>query len=237
MRLEKIRSITGEIELITGLHIGAGNETIEIGGLDQAIIKNPLTGEPYVPGSSLKGKFRSLIEISKGQYSTNGDPCKCGKASCVVCPVFGTAAGQKANAKKDGKDAPAASNDGDAGQTRIIVRDARLTEEWKKKFDSGELPMEIKYENTINRIWGTADNPRPLERVPAGVSFKFSISVKKFDGDPDSYFDTVIEAMRLLEADALGGSGSRGSGQIRFSDIHIDSKLQEKGFLKTGQKA
>ncbi len=219
MKLNKLRQIEGKIAIVTGLHIGASSETIEIGGIDNPIIKDPLpeSKAPYIPGSSLKGKFRSLIEIKEGRFGKNGTPCDCGSPGCPVCPVFGTSAAVK--------------KAGDLGPTRIVVRDGRLSKEWKKRFEEGDLPMEIKYENAINRISGQA-NPRPLERVPAGVTFDFNISFKVFEGDPEDYFNTVLKAMRMLEMDALGGSGSRGCGQIKFAEVFIDGEQQPGDFLE-----
>jgi CRISPR-associated protein Csm3 len=225
MKLEKIRTITGRIQVVTGLHIGASNESIEIGGLDNPIIKDPLPGSkaPYIPGSSLKGKLRSLIEIKEGRYEKSGKPCNCAEKDCPVCVVFGTSAAKRPE---------------DLGPTRIVVRDAHLSKykadekhkSWHDKFKEGELPMEIKYENAINRITGVA-NPRPLERVPGGVEFDFNISFKKFKDDKDAFFNTVLKGMKLLELDALGGAGSRGCGQIKFIDVSIDNKKQDENFL------
>ena len=225
MKLEKVRTISGRIKVVTGLHIGASNENIEIGGLDNPIIKDPLPGSkaPYIPGSSLKGKLRSLIEIKEGRYEKSGKPCDCGKKDCPVCVVFGTSAAKRPE---------------DLGPTRIVVRDAHLSryktdgtgKSWHDKFNEGELPMEIKYENAINRITGVA-NPRPLERVPGGVEFDFNISFKKFEGDEDGFFTTVLKGMKLLELDALGGAGSRGCGQIKFIDVYIDNEKQNENFL------
>ncbi len=223
MKLEKIRQIKGKIEIVTGLHIGASNETIEIGGLDNPIIKDPLpeSNAPYIPGSSLKGKMRSLIEIKEGRYVKEGrgkgNPCDCGSPDCPVCPVFGVSAASK--------------HSEDLGPTRVVVRDARLSEEWEERFKNGDLPMEIKYENAINRISGQA-NPRPIERVPAGVTFNFNMSFKIFEGDPGDYFNTVLKAMSMLEMDALGGSGSRGCGQIKFAEVSIDGEKQPDDFLE-----
>jgi len=221
MKLNRIRTITGKIQVLTGLHIGASKENIEIGGLDNPIIKDPLPGSnaPYIPGSSLKGKLRSLIEIKDGRYVKDGrdkgKPCNCGRRECAVCTVFGTSA---------------ASRPEDLGPTRVVVRDAHLSQKWAELFRKGELPMEVKYENSINRITGIA-NPRPLERVPAGVEFDFSISLKEFEGDPPQYFDTVLQAMKMLELDALGGSGSRGCGQVRFCEVYIDGEPQQADFM------
>ena len=223
MKLEKIKQIEGKIKIVTGLHIGASNEAIEIGGLEQPIIKDPLpeSNAPYIPGSSLKGKMRSLIEVKEGRYvkegKDKGNPCDCGSPDCSVCAVFGVSAASK--------------HSEDLGPTRIVVRDAKLSEEWEERFKNGDLPMEIKYENTINRISGQAANPRPIERVPAGVTFDFNISFKVFENDPEDYFNTVLKAMRMLEMDALGGSGSRGCGQIKFDQVFIDGEKQPDNFL------
>lgn len=219
MKLEKMRTIKGKIRILTGLHIGASKENIEIGGVDNPIIKDPLPGSqaPYIPGSSLKGKLRSLTEVKEGRFTPDGKPCDCGRKECSVCAVFGTSAANRPE---------------DLGPTRIVVRDAHLSSEWSERFKKGDLPMEIKYENAINRITGVA-NPRPLERVPAGVEFDLNIVFKVFEGDPDDYFTTVLKAMRLLELDALGGSGSRGCGQIRFVDIAVDDEQKEDNFLES----
>ncbi len=223
MKLEKVRTIKGSIRVITGLHIGASSENIEIGGLDNPIIKDPLPGSnaPYIPGSSLKGKLRSLIEIKEGRFVASGklkgNPCDCGKKDCPVCPVFGTSSAKRPE---------------DLGPTRIVVRDAHLSKEWSDRFKKGDLPMEIKYENTLNRITGAA-NPRPLERVPASVEFDFNIAFKEFEGDPEDYFTTVLKGMRMLELDALGGSGSRGCGQIKFVNITIDDDQKGENFLES----
>ena len=229
MKLLEIKTIKGRILVVTGLHIGASNETIEIGGLDNPIIKDPLpeSNAPYIPGSSLKGKMRSLIEIKYGKMSKNGGPCDCGKKECNVCTVFGTSANKRSDSKEN-----------ILGPTRLVVRDAYLSEykkddknkSWKQRFKEGDLPMEVKYENSINRLTGEA-NPRPLERVPGGVEFDFNLSFKIFENDPKEYFSTVLEAMKLLELDALGGSGSRGCGQIKFVDVMIDDEKQSPNFL------
>jgi len=62
MKLTKISQIQGQIELVSGLHIGSGNTEMHIGGTDNPVIKNPVNNQPYIPGSSLKGKMRSLME-------------------------------------------------------------------------------------------------------------------------------------------------------------------------------
>lgn len=218
MQLQKMIEIKGRIKVLTGLHIGAGKESMEIGGMDQPIIKNPLTGAPYIPGSSLKGKMRALLEqtlfLSRPETRKwvieKGQACACGQEGCISCTLFGTSAKDKSK---------------DLGPTRLIVRDAYLNEEWNSRFLDGKLPLEVKYENTIDRVKGIAQHPRPLERVPAGVEFDFNMSLKLFDGDDkEQLIGLVKKGLKLIELDALGGNSSRGCGQVCFHPLHIDGK-------------
>lgn len=212
------KRITGKIVVKTGLHIGAGNDKVEIGGMDNPIIRNPLTREPYIPGSSIKGKMRSLMEwkldkIDKGNQNPKdlGKVCSCGKAECTICRVFGSA-----NTRSD-----AAKG---RGPTRLIVRDATLTSDWRKNFKDGKTLVEEKSENSLNRITAEA-TPRPVERVVPGVEFDFEITYRVIDTGDDGatdekYFkEVVLEGLRLLQNDYLGGGGSRGNGQIEFKDL------------------
>ncbi len=217
MILNEIKSIKGKIRVLTGLHIGAGKESIEIGGLDQPIIKHPMTNAPYIPGSSIKGKLRSLLETSvyasardktRDFVVNQGKSCGCAEKDCPSCAIFGTSASNK--------------SDG-LGPTRLIVRDAYLSSEWDKLFRDGKLSMEVKYENTIDRVKGVAENPRPLERVPSGVEFAFNLSFKVFEGDDAKWIEDVYRGLRLIELDALGGNSSRGCGQVEFVGLTCDS--------------
>lgn len=216
MKLEKIKQITGKLHVLSGLHIGAGKDVIEIGGMDQPIIKHPISGAPYVPGSSIKGKMRSLLEIyyfiknpDTHGFISKGDPCGCGKLTCPACLIFGMAGDKK---------------DSNIGPSRLLVRDATLAEADQKRFANGNLPMEVKYENTIHRVKGIAKNPRPLERIPAGVIFDFNLSVKVFEGDDPNLLQYIYMGLKLIELDALGGGSSRGSGQVRFDDLKCDGE-------------
>jgi len=207
------KKITGEIEVLTGLHIGAGNDKVEIGGIDGPVIKNPLTREPYIPGSSIKGKMRALLEWSiKDMVRKNkGEPCKCGGHNCPICRVFGSAN----NNKED-------ENTKKRGPTRLIIRDAELSPDSRKKFENDKPIIEEKTENNINRI-DASTGLRHMERVVPGVKFKFELVYRIIDMDGDDgktddelFESVVIKGLRLLQNDFLGGGGSRGNGRIRF---------------------
>lgn len=214
MRLLTHKIIKGEIECITGLHIGGSSDTIEIGGMDNPIVKHPITGFPYIPGSSIKGRKRSLLELKYGLFEPRGDVHKyCGNKNCFICRIFGTSADSSS-----------------IGPGRLLVRDASLTkssvEELKKlKRDKGLPYSEEKYENSINRVNARA-TPRPIERVPSGTTFDFEFVYRIFDIDDLGSVDIdnmkyVKEGLKLIEANSLGGSGSRGSGKVKFNNIKI----------------
>lgn len=209
-RIQKIIRFSGTIEVVTGLAIKGAGTDLSIGGADSEVIKNPLNNEPYIPGSSLKGKMRSQLEKKYGTFDKNGRdettgaPCKCGRSSCRVCTVFG------AHFNPGAASAP----------TRIIVRDAHMSEDYRARIQ--ELPLErdkleLKGENIINRNSGTAEHPRFMERVPAGATFNFEILLQILEGDDDKALRSFVEeGLRLVENSSLGGSGSRGYGQVKF---------------------
>lgn len=200
----KTIELTGQIEVITGLHIGAGNDDIHIGGIDNPVIKDR-DGNPYIPGSSLKGKIRSLLEIAEGVMSPDGSPSTTETNPRSKIPViFGDTTGSSI--------------------TRVIFRDAFLSEKSKNELvEKSLLPTESKPENTINRLEGKASNPRNTERVIPGLTFDFEIILRILDGDNAEEFKAVIvRGLELLEHDALGGSGSRGYGKIKFSGTNWD---------------
>ena len=226
MKLINIKEIKGKIVLKSGLHIGAGDMEMKIGGTDNTVIKHPHTLEPYIPGSSFKGKVRSLLEMRSGLMAlTDGKPlsikalAKCSDPKQKtegdsIIKLFGTS----------GADEDAL---GQYGSSRASFADAYLSEQWRKIADERQWPLtEVKSENSINRIRGTAENPRFTERVPAGAEFRFCISLKKIDGDEDLE-SFLMEGLKLLQMDALGGSGSRGYGKV---ELVFDDEQEQKAF-------
>ncbi|MBC7333429.1 MAG: type III-A CRISPR-associated RAMP protein Csm3 [Actinobacteria bacterium] len=216
MNIKKIVFVKGQIKALTGLHIGGSSDIIEIGGNDNPVIKNPVTGDPYIPASSLKGKMRMLLEWRLGKIGNDGKIHVCIEKDCPICRIFGV---------------PSNKNVG-IGPSRLIVRDAELNPEWKKKAELKEtLLTEDKYENWVNRLTAKAD-PRQVERVVPGALFDFELVYKVFDmGDggklDEDYFKYVLEALKLVEVDYLGGLGSRGSGKVRF--INLKKSLYGEG--------
>lgn len=220
-RMVGYKVIQGIIKVETGLHIGGNSDTIEIGGMDNPIIRNPVNKEPFIPGSSLKGKMRSLLEWKLGKLE-NEDPRS---------NTFGKPYGYHPKNQDDVKQGHPISRifgntDEDAllGPTRLIVRDAAIAKSYReemarKNWTYNDL-VEEKYENTINRITACA-NPRPLQRVVTGAKFDFEIIYWIMDlednGEVDrNLFQYVLDALKLVEMDALGGSGSRGCGKVSF---------------------
>lgn len=261
--------ITGKIICETGLHIGGTQEGIEIGGVDNIVIRDPLTEIPYIPGSSLKGKLRHLLEWKLNKvfateedkfpvHSCDNDPNILklkeeakelqGKAKeekekeideavktlvnkCPICIIFGSSASTIGGTP-----------------TRLTVRDAFPTGYkelksnkkppenstiWKWRQWLGEnIYTELKTENTIDRVTSEA-NPRTMERVPAGSEFEFEMIFDIYRNEDRELLKNLFTAMHLLENSALGGSGTRGYGKIKFEIEKQEFRSIE--YYKTGK--
>lgn len=220
MQLTQIGEIRGRIELVSGLHIGSGNTEMHIGGTDNPVIKNPFSGEPYIPGSSLKGKMRSLLEWRAGVVSESGgkplgfkhvrglDGEKLANGKTIL-KLFGGAP------EGIGQDQGLVE---EIGPTRLAFWDCNLEGGWVAEMKERNLLLtETKMENSIDRIKGVAENPRNTERVPAGACFEFRLTIKVIDGE--DLLEDVLRGLRLLELTGIGGSGSRGYGKLRFVDL------------------
>lgn len=226
IRLKSIRSVRGQIEVLTGLRIGAAQETMEISGLDNPIIRNPANAEPFIPGSSIKGRMRSLAEWYFGEVPENGDVIK-PRIGSSTARVFGLPAQGPSKARSETE-----RTQWQRGPTRLVVRDARLSEQSRERFKAGTPISEVKSENSINRLTSMA-NPRPMERVLPEVRFDFELIYRVFDLSDDGaederlFTEVLLPALSLLEADALGGGGSRGNGKIRFDQLTVDGEPLE----------
>lgn len=198
--IKKIYKMELKIELLSGLHIGGGNENYDIGGSDSNVIKNPITNEPYIPGSSLKGKLRAMVEYKEGKLPEIINEKSKISLDDNFLKIF----------------APAESDN--IKQTRAIFRDLYLTKESVEKLTSTlgiNTYTEIKAENVIDKLNSSA-MPRFIERVPKGAKFEGEIVLMEFEEDDiEEMKSIVINALDLLELNYLGASGSRGYGRIK----------------------
>ena len=231
--------LEGELHCRTGLHIGAGKGSLEIGGADNPVVKDSF-GHPYVPGSSLRGRLRSLLEQSRGlavpselvflsrrkgqevrihQSDRPGDE---------ICLLFGRSAGRMEKVNGDTLESRHAS------PARLAVCDAPLdpasiTPQMRENLDD-EL-TEVKSENAIDRITSQA-NPRTLERVPAGARFPVRFVIDILCEEDKALAAVLVEGLRLLEDDSLGGGGSRGSGSVALAKLRL--AWRGRGFYASG---
>ena len=227
--------LQGNIKALTGLHIGGNSGELDIGGIDNTVIRNAYNRQPYIPGSSVRGKMRSMLDrhfnnALEKRVGRDVFVHECEKPNdykeCQVCQVFGVA--------------PQKNMRGKTMPGRLIVRDTFLTPESLDALDKADTDTdytEIKTEVAIDRITSAA-TPRQQERVPAGTTFGpfqivhslYTLHGSETDNqinDELAYFDTVLKGMELLEDDYLGGSGSRGSGQIEFEGLSMTFKSRE----------
>ncbi|HAJ98958.1 MAG TPA: type III-A CRISPR-associated RAMP protein Csm3 [Bacteroidales bacterium] len=214
--LKKIE-FSGILTLKTGLHIGGTNSSMQIGGIDKSVIRNPLTNQPFIPGSSLKGKMRSLLQVAKGSIKEMDRPM--GGNVYFVSTDDGPDADLFGNATGNRSQKP----------SRLIVRDCNLVNA-DELLDKTEMSYtEGKTEVVIDRITSAA-NPRQIERVPAGARFRMNLvlNIWEQDNNADILMNNLFKSLELLRDDYLGGSGSRGYGQISIEIEKITEKSSEK---------
>jgi CRISPR-associated protein Csm3 len=236
--------LEGEIQCHTGLHIGAGKGALEIGGADNPVVKDAF-GIPYIPGSSLRGRLRSLLEQTLGLAvpselvylsKRKGQEVRIhhsDRPDDEVCILFGRNPGRVEKVTGEAIEAATAT------PARLTVYDAPLivdsiTPQMRENLDD-EL-TEVKSENAVDRITSQA-NPRTLERVPSGARFRFRMVLDVLCPEDKPLLGRVAEALRLLEDDALGGGGSRGSGRVAFSNLNLNWRGKDyyaKGAAEAG---
>lgn len=227
MKLTNIVEIKAKLVLQTGLHIGAGDSEMHIGGIDNSVIKHPITQSPYIPGSSLKGKIRTLLEWRSGAVQSLPlslkDISKNPEEVKNILRLFGIS-GDAQNSEQEVAE---------IGVSRLAFWDCALNEAWENAIrEDNQLLTEAKSENTIDRITSTAGNPRQTERVPAGAEFDFKLTLRQFEGDKPELLDLVLKGLKLLELDSLGGSGSRGYGKVKFTDLTVDGEARNLDDIK-----
>ncbi len=218
IKMTTIEEFKGILEVKgSGLRIGGSKEVVGVGETDNPIIRHPITHRPYIPGSSIKGKIRSLLEQKHSPSSqSDGKPCSCG--TCFVCQLFGCG---------DSKNLQSPS--------RLVFRDCQPTVETAKDWDEAGVDSEIKTEVLIDRRTGMSYGrigPRTMERIPAGSTFDFAMTVRFFEGDnPKDLYSRLAEGFELLEKHYLGGSGSRGYGEVVVKTLdgtNISEALKKK---------
>ncbi len=220
--------LEGELVCETGLHIGAGKGSLEIGGADNPVVKDAF-GRPYVPGSSLRGRLRSLLEQALGLAVPSelvylsrrrGQEVRIHQSDRPddeICLLFGRNPGRMERVSGEAIETRSAS------PARLTVYDAPLildsiTPQMRENLDD-EL-TEVKSENAVDRITSQA-NPRTLERVPAGARFQVRMVLDILCEEDRELLPRLVEGLRLLEDDSLGGGGSRGSGRVRFANLNL----------------
>jgi len=226
--------LEGEIQCQTGLHIGAGKGSLEIGGADNPVVKDAF-GVPYIPGSSLRGRLRSLLEQTMGLAvpsemvylsKRRGQEVRIHQSDRPddeICVLFGRNPGRVEKVTGEAVEGAMAS------PARLTIYDAPLavdsiTPQMRENLDD-EL-TEVKSENAVDRITSQA-NPRTLERVPAGARFRFRMVLDVLCPEDRALLARVVEGLRLLEDDALGGGGSRGNGRIAFSSLNLSWRSKD----------
>lgn len=228
--IQQVLTLSATVLAKTGLRIGAQEASLTIGGVDNPVVRDPLTRRPYIPGSSVKGKMRSLLErmhgleqnwhIQRDRVVVHVCTREDDYGACTLCQLFG---------------APAPERERWLCQTRLRFSDVFMTEDSARRLVEAntDLPFtELKSEAAIDRITSAAV-PRTMERVPAGTEFgPLEIALFVYEGDRvEDGLGWVSDGLELLEADGLGSAVARGSGRVTVKDIRFRSLMLSGGRL------
>lgn len=197
--------ITGKIEVVTGMHIGGSDQFAAIGAIDSPVIRDAYSDRPMIPGSSLKGKMRTLLAK---QYNATL-AAKPEEDHEILLRVFGS------------------SKRGAIKRSRLIFSDMVLDNLEGLKKVGIDSATEVKFENTINRLTAVA-NPRQIERSIRGSQFPLHMIYDvENENELEEDFKIICDGLKLLEYDYLGGHGSRGYGKVQFSDLELEVVIGE----------
>lgn len=210
--------ISGKIKVMTGMHIGGSSAFSAIGAVDSPVIRDKQSDLPIIPGSTLKGKMRTLMakgfsESASAKIGYHDDDPE------IVLRLFGNIKNGKSEHKN----------------SRLLFSDMILSNMDELKQMDIHSATEVKFENSINRLTAVA-NPRQIERVIRGSEFDLDIIYNVEDETQiKEDFQAIKDGLTLLEYDYLGGSGSRGYGKVKFEDLkaqnvigNIDNSIMEE---------
>lgn len=194
--------ITGILKTLTGLHIGTGGAFSPIGSADSPVVRDVITNMPMIPGSSLKGKIRTLLSRNHMERD-----CKVAEDAPVIKALFGS----------------------QENRSRVLFSDLFLNEKCLQTLQDRDIysPTEVKFENTIDRLTARA-NPRQIERVIRDCEFDLEIVLEAMDEEEMcAHMQLLAEGLKLLTLDYLGGNGSRGYGKVAFRELQAQCVVGE----------
>lgn len=191
--------INYKIETLSDMHIG-GASTILPSGVDNALIKDN-NGNPFIPGTSLKGVLRSTFE--RLLNATGKTVCEifgknmggCGK--CLVCNLFG--GGHKPGMLKI-RDAFLLS-DGSSNRERVYIRDGVAIDR-----KTGKSLPGAKYD---------------LEVVEKGTTFEGQMVIENTSTDEGhyTYLGGLLSLVKFFNefVASIGAGTSKGLGNIKIT--------------------
>ncbi len=229
-RYEKKVQITGKLVFETAFHIGSGKEGESV--TDMGILKE-LDDRPILPGSTLKGNFRSFCERLAGYI---------GLKACLLDSTFSEVKcvsdeNYRKTAYGEFKDELAKNNKHETESEKIHWLDENTCDVCKL-FGSPMQASRIFFSDGVLLDWARGVQVRDgvcidrdtetarygakydFEVVPKGAVYSITIQLE----NPDDR-DQALVAAALAEWEhgfRLGGFTSRGLGRVQLTDVKIE---------------
>lgn len=215
-RLKDIFRLRARLHLVSSLNIGTGPGELLVGSVDSSTLRNPITSLPYIPGSTLKGRMRGLLEsvaavptrfsTQRNAPGTNQNP-----VHESIEALFGPSPKSLASRRFTV-----------GGSTRLSFWDCPVNQEWSSEQQAAGVDiLERRTELEIDRGTGqTIGRPRLTECVAAGAIFDFNATLSVFEDE--ELLPLVLDGLKLLEWEGIGSGTSRGRGRLHFEDLRAN---------------
>lgn len=238
--------IEGQLCATTAIHIGAAEDTFKPGGNKNPFFRNA-QGLPMIPGSSLKGAMRSMLEqfllsemgeeVFGGKACSEADPCINDKNKKYKDKVKDKTEEELSNylfaEDSEGRLCMVCRLFGSkASSAKLHIRDAKVEEE------TFQNEFEVRSGNAIDRELGKSMQGHlyEVEVVPEGTVFSFRAILENAE---DEEWNCVKMLLLAMESGFLmiGGMKSRGLGGIELQNIKYQKIDKEniKQFLTGGE--
>ena len=221
-------TINATLVALSPVHVASGN--VELTGGKPSLVKAHFRrgGRPTIPGSSLKGAIRSIVEaisnppsclrvtkVHPRQLPRNAAPCQEKENLCVACRMFGAMGylGQVRFA-----DAASERDITEIIQIPVLHPPAKYEPE-RVYFEQGRIKGRKFYMH--GRAGQTAHGDAPVEACPAGSRFPLAVHFENLEAGQLALLLTAMGLGQPRLFPKLGGGKPVCFGSVEIKDVAV----------------